>query len=44
MGYLDDTLLLGDTLNECKNSVLASAKLITNLGFSIHPEKSKSFP
>ena len=44
MGYLDDTFLIEDTFNECKNSVLASGKLITNLGFFIHPEKSKLFP
>ena len=44
MDYLDDTFLIGDTFNECKNSVLASGKLITNLGFFIHPEKSKLFP
>ena len=26
-----------------KNPVLATVKLITNLGFSIHPEKSNLF-
>ena len=41
MGYLDDTFLMGDTFNECKNPMLASGKLITDLGFSLHPEKSK---
>ena len=44
MGYLDDTFLMGDTFNECKNAVLASVKLITNLGYFIHPEKSNFFP
>ena len=44
MGYLDDTFLIGDSFNESKNSVLASGKLITNLGFFIHLEKSKLFP
>ena len=39
MGYLDDIFLMGDTFNECKNAVLASVKLITNLAFIIHPEK-----
>ena len=28
MGYLDDTFLMGDTLNVYKNAVLASVKLI----------------
>ena len=27
-----------------QNAILASVKLITNLGFFIHPEKSKLFP
>ena len=44
MGYLDDTFLIGDIFNGCKNAILASVKLITNLGFFIHPEKSKLFP
>ena len=35
---------MGNTFNEWKNAVLASAKLITNLGFFIHPEKFKNFP
>ena len=35
---------MGDTFNECKNAVLARVKLITNLRFFIHPEKSKFFP
>ena len=44
MGYLDDTFLMGDTFNRCKNAVLASVKLINNLGGFIHPEKSKYCP
>ena len=43
MDYLDDTFLMGDTSEGCKNAVLVSVKLITNLGF-IHPEKTKFFP
>ena len=41
MGYLDDTFLMGDIFNECKDPMLASGKLITDLGFSLRPEKSK---
>ena len=44
MGYLDDTFLMGDTFNGCKNAVLASVKLINNLRVFIYPEKSKYFP
>ena len=33
--------LMGDTCNECKNEVLASVKLITDLGFFIHQSPSK---
>ena len=44
MGYLDDTYLMGDIFNECKIAVLANVRLITNLGFFIHPEKLKFFP
>ena len=44
LGYLDDTFLMGDTFNECKNAILGSVKLITNLGFFVHLEKSKFFP
>ena len=43
MGYPDDTFLMGDTFNECKNAIFASVKLITNLGFFIHPEKIRTF-
>ena len=44
MGYLDDTFLMGDTFHKRKNAVLASVKLLNNLGVFIHPEKSKLFP
>ena len=35
---------MGDTFNECKNAVLATVTLITNLGFFMYLEKSKFFP
>jgi hypothetical protein len=39
-GYIDDSYLQGDTHNECAQNVTASSKLITELGFITHPEKS----
>ena len=42
--YLYDTFLMGDTFNGCKDAVLASVKLVINLGFFIYPEKSELFP
>ena len=45
MGYLDDNVLMGDTFNEWKNTVLASMKLITNLGvFYIQKNQNFSLP
>lgn len=38
MGYLDDTLLMGDTFNACKEAVFSK------LEFQIYPEKSKVVP
>ena len=43
MGYLDDLFLMGDTFEECKKSVTATAKLFTKLGFQVHPDKSNLF-
>ena len=43
-GYIDDSYLQGDTYNECAENVTASSKLITELGFITHPEKSVLIP
>jgi hypothetical protein len=43
-GYIDDSYLQGDTYNECAQNVTASSKLITELGFITHPEKSVLIP
>ena len=44
MGYLDDSFLMGDTFEECEKAVVASVELLTELGFQIHPEKSRLLP
>ena len=40
MGYLDDSILFGDTFEECKLSVMRPVSLFQELGFQVHPEKS----
>ena len=44
MGYLDDIFLIRDKFNECENAVLASVKLITNLGDFYKSREIKIFP
>ncbi|MEW8548535.1 MAG: reverse transcriptase domain-containing protein [Candidatus Thiodiazotropha sp.] len=43
-GYIDDSLLLGDTKEECQNNVTATVSLMTDLGFIIHEKKSVLVP
>ena len=38
--YIDDSLLLGDTEEECRLAVNKACKLLDSLGFTIHPIKS----
>lgn len=40
IGYIDDSLLCGDTTEECKLNVSETVKLMSKLGFVIHQEKS----
>ena len=44
MGYLDDSILFGDTFKECKLSVMRTVSLFQELGFQVHPEKSCLIP
>ena len=44
MTYIDDSLLKSDTFSECQDNTLDTVKLVDNLGFTIHPEKSVLFP
>ena len=38
--YIDDTLLGGDTFEECQGNVASTLTCLDGLGFFIHPEKS----
>lgn len=40
MGYIDDSLLLGDTPYECRINVDETVNLFTKLGFLVHQNKS----
>ena len=42
--YIDDSYLQGDTYNESTKNITDSSKLITELGFIAHPEKSVTVP
>ena len=42
--YVDDSLLQGDTFQECLNNVLATLECLESLGFVVHPEKSVFYP
>ena len=38
--YVDDTLLGGDTFEECQDNVFSTLTCLDDLGFYMHPEKS----
>ena len=42
--YVDDTLLYGDTYEECLKNVLATLEILQDLGFVIHATKSVLIP
>ena len=42
--YLDDSLLIGESVIACLDNVIDTIKLLRNLGFTIHPEKSVLTP
>ncbi|XP_071153666.1 uncharacterized protein [Mytilus edulis] len=44
IGYIDDSLLFGDTELECKNNVTETVNLVSSLGFIVHKEKSVFTP
>ena len=43
-GYIDDSLLMGDTYSECAENVSDTVHLMTNLGFMMHEKKSVLIP
>lgn len=42
--YIDDSLLTGQTYDECAKNVIDTIQLIDNLGFIAHPDKSVFIP
>ena len=40
VAYIDDSLLQGDTKEECFDNVRETGELMDNLGYTVHPEKS----
>ena len=40
IGYIDDSYLQGDTVEDCQFNINDTTELFTRLGFLIHPEKS----
>ena len=40
VAYIDDTLLQGDSKEECQNNVKSTGKILDKLGYTIHPKKS----
>ena len=43
-GYIDDSYLQGDTYIECAHNITDTSKLMTELGFITHPDKSVTIP
>ena len=39
-GYIDDSNLQGDTVEECQQNITDTVRLFSRLGFHIHPTKS----
>nr|CAH7725605.1 unnamed protein product [Callosobruchus chinensis] len=44
VGYLDDLLMIGDTLQECNHNVKITVSLLEQLGFMINYDKSSLVP
>lgn len=44
VGYIDDSLLCGESLNECTENIQATMSLFSKLGFVIHKNKSVLLP
>ena len=38
--YIDDSILVGDSVEDCRNNVRETVKLSMNTGFVVHPSKS----
>lgn len=44
MGYLDNSILLGDTFEECKVTTLRAVQPFQDFGFPVHSDKSCLIP
>ena len=40
LAFIDDTLLQGDTEQDCQSAVMAPCQVLDSLGFTVHPVKS----
>ena len=40
LAFIDDTLLQGDTEQDCQSAVMATCQVLDSLGFTVHPVKS----
>lgn len=43
-GYIDDSLLIGQSYDDCRVNIRDTVALIDSLGFTVHPEKSVFIP
>ena len=44
MGYIDDLLIQGDDVEQCKQNISDTISLLDSLGFTVHPRKSVLIP
>ena len=40
LAFIDDTLLQGDTEQDCQSAMIATCQVFDSLGFTVHPVKS----
>jgi hypothetical protein len=43
-GYIDDSYLQGDSVEECNANIVATGSLMNTVGFLVHPDKSVLSP
>ena len=43
VSYIHDSLLKGDTKEDCAENIFESVQLVDSLGFTVHPEKNQFF-
>ena len=44
VGYIDESLLCGESVNECTENINATLSQFTKLGFVVHKNKSMLIP